>query len=131
MKRLILTILIVGVVVFISGMLTSHVKAQGPRIQIALVEFTQKVKLLDVLLKGRYLIVHDEVKMARGKPCTYVYRFRKDRSAELIVSFHCQPVNREKAKQFTTVVSRISLTSDVLELREYQFADSTEGHGVP
>ncbi len=46
-------------------------KAQPPEIQRAFVEFTEPIKLLGAVLKGDYLFLHDEAKMARGEPCTW------------------------------------------------------------
>jgi hypothetical protein len=101
-----------------------HKKVESGKLQKARVEFTETVKLKDVMLRGEYLFVHDDEKMAKGLDCTYVY----DPAGKLLVSFHCEPVEREKANQFKVMVTTMG---NVLELEEYQFAGSTEAHRVP
>jgi hypothetical protein len=108
------------------GVFASHTRAETKNNERATIEFTQTVKLLDVVLKGEYLIVHDEDKMAKGEDCTYVY----DRSGKLIVSFHCTPVERRKAERFRVVTRRLD-PSGLNEITEIQFAGSTEAHLVP
>ena len=67
--------------------------------------------------------------MARGEACTFVYNGVADISKNLVVSFHCAPVARAKAANFTV---RSLLTSPGrYEVREFQFAGSTEAHLVP
>ena len=39
----------------------------------AVMKFNQPVTLMGRTLKGEYLIVHDDLAMARGEACTYVY----------------------------------------------------------
>jgi hypothetical protein len=92
----------------------------------ATIEFTQTVKLLNVVLKGEYLVVHDEAKMAKGEDCTYLY----DSKGKLIVSFHCTPVERPKSDRFRVVTRRLD-PSGLSEVVEIQFAGSTEAHLVP
>ena len=93
---------------------------------MAVVEFPGKVKLLGVILKGEYVFVHDEERMARGEACTYIYTNRAGQPGRLVVSFHCRPVERLRAERFTVMTTR--LLPDLLELHEYQFAGSTECH---
>lgn len=98
--------------------------------QSAIVEFRDQVKVLNVALKGKYLIVHDDEKMAGGEACTYIYETKTGGADKLVVSFHCTPVVRQKASVFTFRTA-LSDYSNVLELREFQFAGSTESHAVP
>ena len=51
------------------------------------------------------------------------------RPDKLVVSFHCLPVERSKPDQI--VLTYGMLSPDLFELREIQFAGSTEGHRVP
>jgi hypothetical protein len=106
---------------------------QSEQIQQAIVEFTEPVKLLGAILKGDYMFLHDEGKMARGEPCTWVYaRGKAGTFDRLIVSFHCIPVIRdEPADKFRLIVSATQPGFGLPEVIEYRFAGSTEGHKVP
>jgi hypothetical protein len=86
---------------------------------------------MGVLLRGEYLIVHDEERMAKGEPCTYVYRRKEGHAGKLVVSFHCEHVDREVAKQFTVKIIPRRTAFEVPEVREIQFAGSAAGHRVP
>ena len=129
MKRIILAMFIALIAAALIVMFAQKGKAKVRAKEQAVVEFPQKVKLLNVVLKGEYVFVHDEEKMARGEACTYVYTSALGQPGNLVVSFHCEPVERKKADHFIVVTSR--LTPDLLQLEEYQFAGSTEGHQVP
>jgi hypothetical protein len=102
----------------------------APSRESAVVEFTRTVKLHGALLRGVYTIVHDEEKMARGEPCTYVYRDRKMDERKLVVSFHCIHVERERATAFGATIPQHG-PYEVPEITEIQFAGSTAGHKVP
>jgi len=125
MKRLFLLASILTALVVVIGV--SAAQSNSPKQERANVEFTQTVKLVDVLLKGDYLFVHDEERMAKGEDCTYVY----DAAGKLVVSFHCTPVDRPKAESFRVVTSRMNLAYGPPEITEIQFAGSTEAHRVP
>ena len=105
-------------------------KKEGPRIQKAVVQFTEPVKLLNVTLKGEYVFAHDEDKMAAGEPCSYIYTRENGQQGKLVVSFHCQPIPREPSDQFTITITP-GPNLNLPELVEYRFAGSTEGHRVP
>lgn len=126
MKRVVIAASMFAALMMTIGAFASHARAEAKNNERATIEFTQTVKLLDVVLKGEYLIVHDEDKMAKGEDCTYVY----DRSGKLIVSFHCTPVERRKAERFRVVTRRLD-PSGLNEITEIQFAGSTEAHLVP
>jgi len=96
----------------------------------ATVEFTEPVRVLNVVLKGKYLIVHDDEKMAAGEACTYIYETRTGGADKLVVSFHCAPVMRQKVATFTFRTA-LSPYANMQELREFQFAGSRESHKVP
>lgn len=128
MKRYIAAIMLVGALL-ISGAFAGQKKVE-PRIQKAVVPFTEPVKLLNVILKGDYLFVHDEDKMAKGEPCTYIYAYEKGQQGKLILSFHCEPVPREATNSFTLIVVPVA-GSDLSEIVEFRFANSADGHKVP
>ena len=95
----------------------------------ALTHFDRAVVLHGVTLKGEYLFVHDDAAMQRGEACTYVYEGNAPIPEKLVVSFHCVPVQRMKAKTF--VVRSVETSPGLTELQEFQFAGDTEGHAVP
>jgi len=129
MKRIILAMFVALIVAALIVVFAQKGKANVPAKHQVVVEFPQKVKLLDVVLKGEYVFVHDEEKMARGEACTYIYTSAAGQPGNLVVSFHCRPIERKKADHFTVVTKR--LLPDILELQEYQFAGDTEAHQVP
>ena len=125
MKRLILASSILGALIVTIGVFAAQANTETKNTHRASVQFNEPVKLLNVILVGEYLFVHDEEKMAKGEDCTWVY----DSKGKLIVSFHCEPVERAKASSFRIVTRRV--TTDMSELKEYQFAGETEAHQVP
>jgi hypothetical protein len=126
MKRLLIAASTVAALMVTIGAFAAHTKAEAKKDERATIEFTQTVKLLNVVLKGEYLVVHDEAMMAKGENCTYIY----DRSGKLVVSFHCTPVERPKSDRFRVVTRRLD-PSGLSEVVEIQFAGSTEAHLVP
>ena len=115
---------------FIVGSVSWESKASsGINKQRAITKFDQPVALLDVMLKGEYLFVHDDVAMREGKACTYVYKGNAEIRDKLVISFHCNPVERKKAEGFQ--VRTIETSPGVIELREFQFGGDTESHAVP
>lgn len=134
MKRLLLAIsslisvALVGVVPSLS--------AAPPEKEISVVNITEKTKLLKATLLGKYIFVHDNSKITKDAPCFYVYEYSENpsgnpeaRPEKLVVSFHCLPIERSKPDQI--VLTYGMLSPDLFELREIQFAGSTEGHRVP
>jgi hypothetical protein len=103
--------------------------ANAARQERAVMKFNQPVKLMGLTLKGEYLIVHDDAAMARGEACTFVYKGVAEIPDKLVVAFHCTPVERARVANFT--VRTLLSPSGENELREFQFAGSTESHLVP
>jgi hypothetical protein len=95
----------------------------------AVMNFDYPVTLMDVPLKGEYLFVHDDAAMARGEACTFVYKGLNEIAKNLVVSFHCTPAARVVAGHFTVRTELVA--PGKYELREFQFAGSTEAHLVP
>ncbi len=126
MKRLLIAASMLAALMVTIGAFAAHTKAEAKKNERATIEFTQTVKLLNVVLKGEYLVVHDEALMAKGEDCTYIY----DKSGKLVVSFHCTPVERPKSDRFRVVTRRLD-PSGLSEVIEIQFAGSTEAHQVP
>jgi hypothetical protein len=98
-------------------------------IERAVTRFDQPVKLQGIILSGDYLFLHHAGLMARGKACTFVYALDQEKHGKFIVSFHCQPVTREKVDQFKVVTSSKG-PFDLPEIEEIQFPGSPEGHRV-
>lgn len=103
--------------------------ANAAKKERAVMQFNQPVKLMGLTLKGEYLIVHDDLAMARGEACTFVYKGVAEIPDKLVVSFHCTPVERARVANFT--VRTLLSPSGENELREFQFAGSTESHLLP
>lgn len=113
----------------ISGLASSGDGA-GPARRWAIVTFANPVQIGDQFLMGKYLIVHDEAKMANGEACTAIYRFDPAKGPrEQVVAFHCVPAKRDVCA--TTKVTLQDRGLDIPTLVEYQFAGDIEGHGVP
>ena len=127
MKKILFGATTLAALVITIGVFTAQARTEAKKTERATVQFTEPVKLLNVILKGQYTFVHDEEKMAAGQDCTYVY----DASGKLIVSFHCIPIERPKANGFRVVSSRVGSSNGPLEMKEFQFGGTTEAHQVP
>jgi hypothetical protein len=130
MKRYGFGLLVIGALLVVGALSPAGVAGQA-KAQKAVLQFDEPVKLLDVILKGEYVIVHDDERMAKGEPCTYVYARENGQQGKLVVSFHCVPVQREAADRFTVIVGGYDPATRLPEMVEYRFAGSTEGHQVP
>ena len=95
----------------------------------AVTEFNNPVTVQGVVLKGKYLFVHDDAAMNRGEACTYIYKGEAEMSDKLVASFHCIHVERAKAKTF--VFRSRETAGGIVELFEFQFSGETAAHGVP
>ena len=104
---------------------------KSPQREQAVVEFTDTVKLQGVLLRGQYLIYHDDAKMETGEPCLYIYTMKAGKRDKLVTSIHCEHVQREKTAQFTVTLTPRSSALAVPEVREIQFAGVAKAHRIP
>ena len=102
--------------------------AAKPATQTLAVTFRDPVRVGHVILMGRHVIEHDDARMARGEPCTYIYD-ANDRRQPVVV-FHCTHLERPEATS-ATVVLRSASDSPIKELKEFQFTGETASHGVP
>ena len=126
---------LVTAVLLVAALVPTAVATTGdrgaPPQQRAIVNFEHPTKVSTAILRGRYLVVHDEGKMARGEPCTALYRFETPGgSQEAPVSFTCMPRTRPAVERFT-IATVWDAALGVDTLTEYQFAGDAEGHGVP
>lgn len=131
MKRLISMSLTAMIAVLLVGAFSAASLADEPLKERAVVEFEQNVKLHDVILRGSYVILHDDARMAQGEPCLYVYRYTEGKPDKLVASFHCRPVMREKTDTFKVMISRDNSAYGLPEVREIQFAGFAKAHQIP
>jgi hypothetical protein len=80
------------------------------------------------ILQGRYVIEHDNDRMARGEPCTYIYAYN-DRTKPVVV-FHCTHLERDRNGSNTVVLASIG-DGTMQQMQEFQFAGEHAAHGVP
>ncbi|HZS05193.1 MAG TPA: hypothetical protein VFD58_10200 [Blastocatellia bacterium] len=107
----------------------AHNHAQATQRQEAVVMFPELVRLQGALLKGEYVVIHDDVKKANGEDCLYIYTSDKGRPGKLVTSFHCTQVERKKADKFRVLTVWTNMY--MYEIREIQFAGETRAHQVP
>jgi len=97
--------------------------------QSATVWFYRPVKVGDRVLFGKYIIEHDNQRMARGWPCTYIYAASDPQLP--VVAFRCRHLERAKATANTVIVKSRGEPAIPTELIAFQFAGETSAHGVP
>ena len=97
--------------------------------QKAVTQFDSPVIVQGVVLKGKYLFVHDDMAMNRGEACSYIYKGEAEKLGKLVASFHCIHVERAKARHFMVRTGETS--PGTVELLEFQFKGETAGHAVP
>src|SRR5262245_6484691 len=131
MKRMIMAIPLLVLALAYFGVATANGVTNNPQREEAVVEFTETVKLQGVLLRGQYMISHDDAKMAEGDPCLYVYTMKAGKRDKLVIALHCEPVEREQAKRFTVILTPRNSGSAVREVREIQFAGFAKAHRIP
>jgi hypothetical protein len=128
MKR-VMMLLMIGLPMLL-GFTLAQTHSDPTTKQDAVFEFTDKTKVGEAILLGKYYFEHDDSRMARGEPCMYIYNYDGIKPGKLVVSFHCTPVQRPKARDVIVTV-QMTDAPDVFVLKEIQFLDSTKGHLVP
>jgi hypothetical protein len=96
--------------------------------QLTEVWFHRPVLVGKHILQGRYVIEHDNERMARGEPCTHIYAYN-DQTVP-VVKFHCTHLERDRAGKNTVVLVTTS-DGSMQVMQEFQFAGETGAHGVP
>jgi hypothetical protein len=96
--------------------------------QMTEVWFQRPVRVGRHILQGRYVIEHDNDRMARGEPCTYIYAYN-DRTKP-VVAFHCTHLERDRNGTNTVVLASIG-DGTMQQMLEFQFAGEHAAHGVP
>jgi hypothetical protein len=89
--------------------------------------FTKPTWVGKTILQGRFIIEHDNDRMARGEPCTHIYAF--DDREKPMATFHCTHLERGVAGQNTVVL--ITMPDGWRKLTEFQFAGESAAHGYP
>ena len=128
MKTLVFLSVVLCALIFGGVSLTSTAATDGQK-RRAVTEFHNPVTVYGVVLKGKYLFVHDDAAMARGDACTWIYKGESELRSKLAVSFHCIHVERPQVNNF--ILRTRETVPGVMELEEFQFSGETAGHGVP
>lgn len=128
MKSLVLFFVMLCAFVFSAGFSSASKTMNSGQKERAITQFNTPVMIQGVVLKGRYLFVHDDAAMKRGESCTSIYKGDAELPEDLVISFNCVPMDRSKVSHFTV---RTVETSAGTELREFQFRGETEAHLVP
>jgi hypothetical protein len=122
--------IIVGTFLLVGALSAAMLASNNATKQWSIVNFPEPVQVVDQIVMGPVLIVHDDVKMAEGEPCTTFYRFDTRRGPqEALVSFHCRPAQRNLVA--TTTFTIVPTESGCKRLVEYQIAGDSEAHGIP
>ena len=96
--------------------------------QTAEVWFQRPALVGRAILQGRYVIEHDNERMARGEPCTHLYAYN-DRVTP-VAMFECTHLERDRASQNVVVLVTTS-DGNMQRLTEFQFAGESVAHGYP
>lgn len=104
--------------------------ATDPARKWAILNLVEPTSIAGTFVSGPVMFLHDDARMARGEPCTGVYRFIPGQGpAEEIVAFHCKPRWGKAPEKFTMATARDPMGPRVLT--EYQFPGDAEAHQVP
>ena len=122
-------ILVVFCALMLGSVSWTSTAATSARKQKAVTQFDTPVTVRGVVLKGRYLFVHDDAAMTRGEACTYIYKGEGEATGNLVLSFHCLHIDRARTNRFTVRTREVSPGN--LELLEFQFGGETAAHAVP
>jgi len=100
-----------------------------PTRESLVVWFMKPVKVGTRVLIGKYVIEHDDARMARGEPCTYIYAAADRRLP--VVAFHCKHLDRARGERASVTVRPMGEANGMGELQEFQFAGELGAHGLP
>jgi len=129
-RVLVFSLLVVGAMSI--GTVASRAQGAAVPLTSAIVNFSDPVRVLDQLVMGPVLIVHDDQKMEQGEACTTFYRFDPARGPqEALISFHCTPVQRAVAATTRMTLSERDDAVGCRRLLEYQIAGESEAHAIP
>ena len=103
--------------------------ANEPVRQTAVVWFKNPVLVGDSILMGKYIIEHDNERMAKGLPCTHIYAASKPQVP--VVKFHCTHLVAEYTDRNLVVVNPTGDASIRGKFVAFQFAGESSAHGMP
>ena len=83
------------------------------------------------VMQGRFVIEHDNDRMARGEPCTHIYAYDDYAKGKRnpYATFHCTHLERDRATSNLVVLE--SMADGWQRLTEFQFAGESASHGYP
>ena len=90
--------------------------------------FAQPTLIGRTIVQGRYVIEHDNERMARGEPCTHIYAYSDQQNP--VATFHCTHLERDRADDNVLVLIN-DPASGMKRLVEFQFLGETASHGHP
>ena len=91
--------------------------------------FMRPVKVGDRILFGKYVIEHDNNRMARGRPCTHIYAASDLRLP--VVAFHCTHLERAPGAAPSVTLVSLGEPNGMKKLTAFQFAGEVGAHGTP
>ncbi|HEY7784157.1 MAG TPA: hypothetical protein VIB00_05505 [Pyrinomonadaceae bacterium] len=97
--------------------------------ETGVMKFRAPVRVMGIVLEGDYLFVHDDAMSARGEACTAIYELGG--ANKPLTTFHCVRVQRPRANSFIVRTELVSTEPLLYELKEIQFAGSTDAHQIP
>jgi len=101
----------------------------GPVRQSLVALFQRPTKVGDRILLGRYIIEHDNDRMARGEACTHIYSVSDPRLP--VVAFHCTHLTRPRTDKSVVELRSLGDPSGMRVMTAFTFSGETAGHGVP
>lgn len=102
-------------------------------VQWGIVHFDDPTKIVDRLLVGDYVLVHDHYWDSGDRPCTTIYEFESSRAVEAVVSFSCRRITHPtKLDRFSVLVRPADSLDECArwELIGFWFAGISEIHRV-
>lgn len=97
--------------------------------QTAVVWFKNPVQVGDSILLGKYIIEHDDDRMAKGLPCTHIYAAAKPQVP--VVKFHCVHLESTASDRDLVTLNPTGDASIPSRFASFQFAGETAAHGFP
>ena len=111
------------------AVLIPQLPAPRPVRESLTVWFQRPVKVGTRVLFGKYIIEHDNARMARGEPCTYIYAAENRQTP--VVTFHCEHLDRPRGQEASVTLRSLGEANGMQEFREFQFAGELGAHGFP
>ena len=101
----------------------------APERQIAVVWFKNPVLVGEHILLGKYIIEHDNERMAKGLPCTHIYAASKPQVP--VVKFHCVHLEGNPTDRDLVTLNPTGDPSIPAKFASFQFKGDTAAHGMP